>query len=63
MYQGLHFGKVAEKQEETLKSTEEYKKEYDKLLDTFSKLEQGLNSLYCAMHEFNENGTISATTL
>ena len=63
MYQGLHFGKVAEKQEETLKSTEEYKKEYDKVLDTFSKLEQGFNSLYSAMDEFNENGTISATTL
>ncbi len=46
-----------------MKSTEEYKKEYDKLLDTFSKLEQGFNSLYSAMDEFNENGSISATTL
>ena len=46
-----------------MKSTEEYKKEYDKVLDTFSKLEQGFDSLYSAMDEFNENGTISATTL
>lgn len=46
-----------------MKSTEEYKKEYDKVLDTFSKLEQGFNSLYSAMDEFNENGSISATTL
>lgn len=46
-----------------MKSTEEYKKEYDKLLDTFSKLEQGFNSLYSAMDEFNENGSISAATL